>query len=166
MKLPNRLIKILRPTDILVIVFYSALTIINFIFWDKIDNSLTHVILNSLLIIFIITLANFANKSGSITLKQIHFWYIVPLIFATFKELHFMVEPMRGVIYDDFLIKVDRFIFGFDPTVLLYKIANPFITELLQIVYATFFFLPIILGGVGNTMGTMDAGGVMGEDET
>jgi membrane-associated phospholipid phosphatase len=36
-------------------------------------------------------------------------------------------------------------IFGFDPTVELYKIANPYLTELLQIAYASFFFLPIIL---------------------
>jgi membrane-associated phospholipid phosphatase len=56
-----------------------------------------------------------------------------------------MVDPIRGVIYDDFLISIDRFIFGTDPTVELYKISNPVLTELLQIVYATFFFLPIIL---------------------
>ncbi|MBU2493684.1 MAG: phosphatase PAP2 family protein [Bacteroidetes bacterium] len=146
MKYYNSLIKILRPTDILVIVFYSILTIINIVFWNKIDNALTHILLNVLLILSIITLAWFVNKTKIIVLQQIHFWYIVPLIFATFKELHFMVEPMRGVIYDDILIKADRLIFGFDPTVELFKIANPFLTELLQIVYATFFFLPIILG--------------------
>lgn len=146
MNLYKSLIHKLRPTDFLVIVFYSILTIINIIFYDKIGNWLTHVILNLLLIISIITLAAFVSKTKNILLQQVHYWYIVPLIFATFKEMHFMVEPLRGVIYDDFLIKVDRFIFGFDPTVLLYNIANPVLTELLQIVYGTFFFLPIILG--------------------
>lgn len=136
----------LRPTDFLVIVFYSLLTIINLIFLNQINNWLTHFILNILLIISIISLAHYSQKKQNLILQQIHLWYIVPLIFATFKELHFMVEPLRGVIYDEFLIKADRFIFGFDPTVVLYKIANPFLTELLQIVYGTFFFLPIILG--------------------
>lgn len=146
MKLYRYLINKLRPTDLLVIVFYTFLTIINLIFHDKIDNWLTHVLLNILLIIFISSLAAVTDKSKHVILQQIHYWYIVPLIFATFKELHFMIEPMRGVIYDDLLIKIDRFIFGFDPTIMLYKIANPFLTELLQIVYGTFFFLPVILG--------------------
>jgi len=146
MSLFENVLKKLRPTDFIVIVFYALLTIINLIFSYHINNWFTHVILNSLLIIAIITLAHFDFKTKNIILQQIHLWYIVPLIFATFKELHFIVEPLRGVIYDDILIKVDRFIFGFDPTVALYKIANPFLTELLQIVYGTFFFLPIILG--------------------
>lgn len=146
MNLYRTLITKLRPTDILVIVFYTILTIINLIFLNKIDNWLTHFILNTLLIVAIITLAHFDRKTNNVIVQQVHLWYIVPLIFATFKELHFMIEPMRGIIYDDILIQIDRFIFGFDPTAELYKIANPYLTELLQIVYATFFFLPIILG--------------------
>lgn len=146
MNLYRIIITKLRPTDILVIVFYTILTIINLIFLNKINNWLIHVILNTILIITIITLAHFDRKTKNVILQQMHLWYIVPLIFATFKELHFMIEPMRGIIYDDILIRIDRFIFGFDPTVELYKIANPYLTELLQIVYATFFFLPIILG--------------------
>ncbi|MEW6194705.1 MAG: phosphatase PAP2 family protein [Bacteroidota bacterium] len=57
-----------------------------------------------------------------------------------------MVDPIRGVIIDNYLIIIDRFIFGFDPTIELYKISSPLLTELLQIVYGTFFFLPVILG--------------------
>ncbi len=57
-----------------------------------------------------------------------------------------MVDPVRGIIIDNELIKIDRLIFGFDPTIELYKISSPFFTELLQIVYGTFFFLPVILG--------------------
>lgn len=146
MNLYKTLITKLRPTDILVIVFYTILTIINLIFLNKIDNWLTHVILNTILIITIITIAHFDRKTKNVILQQVHLWYIVPLIFATFKELHFMIEPLRGIIYDNTLIKIDRFIFGFNPTVELYKIANPYLTEVLQIVYGTFFFLPIILG--------------------
>jgi membrane-associated phospholipid phosphatase len=56
-----------------------------------------------------------------------------------------MVKPIRNVDYDHVLIEIDRWMFGFDPTVELYKIANPYLTELLQIVYGLFFFLPIIL---------------------
>lgn len=57
-----------------------------------------------------------------------------------------MLRPIRPTDYDSVLISIDRFIFGVDPTLVLFKIANPFFTELLQIVYATFYFLPLILG--------------------
>jgi membrane-associated phospholipid phosphatase len=57
-----------------------------------------------------------------------------------------MVDPIHGVVYDNVLIDIDRFILCFDPTVELFAIANPLLTEVLQIVYGTFFFLPIILG--------------------
>lgn len=56
-----------------------------------------------------------------------------------------MIKPMRGIDYDDVLIQIDRWIFGFDPTVALHSISSPLLTELLQIIYATFYFLPIIL---------------------
>ena len=57
-----------------------------------------------------------------------------------------MVDPIHGVVYDGALIGIDRFLFGCDPTIVLFAIANPVLTEILQIVYGTFFFLPIVLG--------------------
>jgi membrane-associated phospholipid phosphatase len=95
--------------------------------------------------IFIIA-GNDKNKSSKFW-KYLHYWYLVPLILIFFKELYLMIDPIRGVIYDDTLIAIDRFIFGTDPTVELFKISNPILTEILQIVYGTFFFLPVILGG-------------------
>jgi membrane-associated phospholipid phosphatase len=56
-----------------------------------------------------------------------------------------MIQPIRIIDYDNVLIQIDRFIFGTDPTRALFTIANPVLTELLQIVYGTFFFLPVIL---------------------
>jgi membrane-associated phospholipid phosphatase len=57
-----------------------------------------------------------------------------------------MVDPIHGIIYDQALIDIDRFMLGCDPTVELFAIANPILTEFLQIIYGTFYFLPIILG--------------------
>lgn len=136
----------LNPTDFIVVVFALILTVLNLVFFQKIEDWLLHVVLNLAFILFVFILAYRDKYHSNLFWKQLHFWYLVPLIFLTFKELYFMIDPIRGVIFDDLLIKADRFIFGFDPTVALYKIANPFLTELLQIVYATFFFLPVILG--------------------
>jgi len=56
-----------------------------------------------------------------------------------------MIKPIRGMDYDFLFINIDRFLFGGDPTKFFYQIANPFLTEILQMVYGSFYLLPIIL---------------------
>ncbi len=135
----------LSASDLVIIFFYLFLTLLNIIFHDKVKYWLEFLVYNSFLISFIFFLANKDKEKQSVLWEQLHYWYVVPLIFFTFKEIYFMIHPIRGVDYDKALIAIDRFIFGTDPTYLLFKIANPYLTELLQIAYATFFFLPIIL---------------------
>lgn len=145
MKSIKSFLKVLRPVDVLIICFSFFLTAVNLIYIDKVDNWVTHVILNTVVIILVFLLAYSDDKKKNILLEQIHYWHIVPLIFLSFKEIYFMVKPIRGIDLDHYLIEIDRFIFGLDPTVALHSIANPILTEILQIVYGTFFFLPIIL---------------------
>lgn len=140
------LLKNINPTDFAVIIFCSLLTIINIIFSAKIETWYLNIAMNFGIAAYILYISHKDNKVYNLFIRQLHYWYLVPLIFMFFKELYLMVDPIRGIIYDDILIQIDRYIFSADPTVELYKIANPYLTELLQIVYGTFFFLPVILG--------------------
>ena len=42
-------------------------------------------------------------------------------------------------------LRVDRALFGVDPTVALQRLLTPWFTELLQLAYSTFYFLPIVV---------------------
>lgn len=139
------LISVLNPIDFIVVVFYLFLTVVNLVFMDRISNWQHLIILNAGIISVVFGLSYYAEKKDKPIIDQLRYWYLIPLIFITFKELYYMVYPIHQVDYDSVLIAIDRFMFGIDPTVALYKIANPYLTELLQIVYGTFFFLPIIL---------------------
>jgi len=143
--LKSHLLK-LQANDLLIVSFAMFLTIVNLIFSDRVSNWPNHVILNSVSIVLIFIIANMDKPGRGMFWEQLHYWYMVPVIFLSFKELYFMVKPIRGIDLDQYLIEIDRFLFGGDPTHFLYNIANPYLTELLQIVYASFFFLPIILG--------------------
>jgi membrane-associated phospholipid phosphatase len=70
-----------------------------------------------------------------------------PLIIipSNFHELHYLVHNVNPVDFDDLLIKIDYAIFGVHPTLWLEQFSNPILVEYFQIVYATFYFLPIIL---------------------
>ncbi|MCP5061892.1 MAG: phosphatase PAP2 family protein [Ignavibacteriae bacterium] len=101
---------------------------------------------NFILFSFILFISKKDGETKSIFWKNLHFWYVIPLVFFTFKEINLIIRAIHSVDYDSLLISIDRFIFGLDPTVFLFQFANPILTEILQIAYASFFFLPIILG--------------------
>ncbi len=146
MKKNKSIIFILSPIDFIVIVFYSMLTILNIVYFDRVQYAGYLIGANFLLFLFVFFVAYSDNQNKSKIWLHIHRWYIAPLILLSFKELYLMIKPIRMIDYDSVLISIDRFIFGTDPTVFLYKFANPVLTEILQIAYSTFFFLPIILG--------------------
>jgi len=146
MKQFRSIIKYFTAVDIIIVVFLILLSFLNIVFMQKVSQWYSHLMANTLIIVFIFLVSYQSEKTKKFVWRQLHLWYLVPFVFFIFKELYYMIDPIRGIIYDDYLILIDRFIFRTDPTVELYKIANPYLTELLQIVYGTFYFLPVILG--------------------
>ncbi|RJP68383.1 MAG: phosphatase PAP2 family protein [Ignavibacteriales bacterium] len=146
MKFLKSLFKLLNATDLSVVCFFLFLSFLNLIFYERITGWYLLIIINSGVISLVFYLAKQHNSKPGKGWMYAHYFYLVPLILFTFKELYLMVKPIRNIDYDQTLIAIDRFIFGADPTVVLYKFAHPVLTELLQIVYATFYFLPVILG--------------------
>lgn len=138
-------LKKLKAFDLVVIAFYIFLTILHLIFYDKIFNSSRWIIMNAGIISLAFLLAFLEDRYTNRIWRILHYWYIAPLILLTFKELYFMIKPIRGMDYDFLFINIDRFLFGGDPTKFFYHLANPFLTEILQIVYGSFYLLPIIL---------------------
>ncbi len=139
-------LKNLKAVDLVVVFFCSIFSVINLIFIDRLSNWHIHIAVNFLIASLAISSSFMHYRKNNLFWRQLHFWYLVPMIFIFFKELYNIIEPIRQTIYDPVLIQIDRFLFHVDPTVILYKIANPYLTEFLQIIYGTFFFLPVILG--------------------
>lgn len=142
----NSFIKKLKAFDLIVIVFYLFLISLHVIFHSRIQDSLTWMLFNVLIIALTFFLAYMESRSTKRTLTIIHYWYIAPVILLTFRQLHFMIRPIRPTDYDELFIQIDRLMFfGNDPTHILYQMANPVLTEILQLVYGIFYLLPIIL---------------------
>lgn len=136
----------LRPLDRLNIIGMGLISLVALIFHTRVEHYLFIIITNILVSSGIVVLVNFdASRKNRIT-RLIAHWYTMPLIFLTFKEMYFMVHPINPHDLDFVLIKLDRLIFGTDPTALLDKIASPGLTEFLQICYSSFYILWFILG--------------------
>ena len=140
------LIKKLKAFDVVVVSFSLFLITLHMIFFQRIENSLNWVLINLVVISIVFVIAYLDSFTGNKFWRIFHYWYIAPLILLTFRQLYFMVKPIRVVDYDNWFIAADRFLFGTDPTHFLQQISTPLLTEILQIIYGMFYLLPIILG--------------------
>jgi membrane-associated phospholipid phosphatase len=136
----------LKAYDLVVIVFYFLLIALNLIFCSLVNEWKFFIIIDSLIIFFVFLIAYLEHETGKKFFRIIHYWYTAPIILFTFKELYFLIKPIRQYDFDWLLIQIDRWIFSTDPTVFLSKYSHPLLTEILQIVYGLFYILPIILG--------------------
>jgi membrane-associated phospholipid phosphatase len=80
--------------------------------------------------------------------RLIRGWYPVALIPITFTELRYLIPLIHPRDYDVELAAIDYRMFGVHPTLWLERWTWPLLTEVLQISYVTYYFLPIALGGV------------------
>lgn len=138
-------IKKLKAFDIIVIGFSIFLILLHIIFYSKIENSITWIFINIVIIVFAFTISYLESLNNLKVWRIIHYWYIAPIILITFRQLFFMVKPIRVYDYDNWFILIDRWMFGADPTRVLYNISHPVLTEVLQIIYGMFYLLPIML---------------------
>ena len=135
----------LYAIDLLIIAFATLLTILNLIFLNRVEHWAIHIFFNTFFTVLILLIAKADSEKKNLFLEQFHYWYILPTILISFKEIYFMVKPIAGIDYDQSLIAIDKFIFGVNPTQYLHQFANPVLTEVLQIAYASFFIMPLIL---------------------
>jgi membrane-associated phospholipid phosphatase len=134
--------RIPRPAD-LVTIAYQVFIMITICFHFLSVPSPGILLAYHLLVIALLVWLPYAKSNKLIRwLRTFNPLIIIP---TNFHELHYLVHNVNPVDFDELLIKIDYAIFGVHPTLWLEQFANPALVEYLQIVYATFYFLPIVL---------------------
>ncbi len=135
----------LRPADSLNLLFLFLLTALVSVFHRRIAATGSLLGLYGLLIIVQIVLVRFRHEKGLLG-------WVYDLIFPTmsillvFDSLGRIVHSINPRDIDPFLIRLDYAIFGVYPTVWLERWINPFLTDILQAAYSSYYFLPVTLG--------------------
>ncbi len=102
--------------------------------------------LNLLIIAFILGAALFHAYFSSTWMRLFRDWYVPAFLIVVFLENRRLVPLVNPHDLDSLFIRIDRLIFaGYDPTVLLESITYPVLSEILQLSYASFYFLPFSL---------------------
>jgi len=101
---------------------------------------------NLALVAVIVVVSRVQRSRGGEILTFIRDWYVLPLLITIYLEHGHLIPLINPHDLDGLFIGIDRILFfGHDPTVLLEEVTWRPVTELLQIVYASFYFLPFSL---------------------
>jgi membrane-associated phospholipid phosphatase len=146
MKSFYRRLHTLRPVDALIIAFALLLSAFNLVFSNKVHEWANLILINISVSAGIVLLARAAKVSKSRLIRFIYDWYPGLIVFFSFKEMHVIIQSLARKDYDDLLIAIDRWLFGVNPTAWLAQFSSPLLTEILQIAYASFYLIMLMLG--------------------
>jgi membrane-associated phospholipid phosphatase len=140
-------VRILNPTEKLLIVFWGILAAISLLFASRIPAWRSILAGNLIAAGVVCALACFAHSKNAGALRWIRDWSAFPLVVFTFKQVYFIIGPLhQGKDYDSLLILIDRWLFRTNPTQWLARWSHPLLTEILQIAYSLFYVLFIAIG--------------------
>ncbi len=136
---------LLRPADALNFISLTALTIITVIFSHKIDHASLLILLYSGMFLMQALLLLFRER-GRFMHWVYHLVFPTISILAIFESLEYIVHAINPQDIDPLLIKMDYFLFGGHPTVMLERIMHPLLTDTLQLAYSSYYLLPFTIG--------------------
>lgn len=135
----------LRPADSLNIVFSFFLLVLTIIYCAVIPSAGYLVLLYASLIFFQIVLV-YLSRTNSFFVQTHDIIFPVLSVLIIFDSLGLIVHNINPHDIDYLLIRIDYRIFGGYPTVFLERMISPLLTDVLEVAYSTYYFLPIILG--------------------
>jgi membrane-associated phospholipid phosphatase len=134
-----------RPADVATLLLLSFLFALTIAFHESLPKATFLLGLYTVLIAVQVILIT-VRKNGTL-LGLVH-----DLIFPTlcvlliFDSLEWLVHYVNPEDIDPILIRLDYLIFRNHPTVMLERIMNPLLTDILQIAYSTYYFIPVSFG--------------------
>lgn len=134
-----------RPADTVTILFLVFLLLLTGSFYRVLQKGPFLVGLYSMLIVVQILLARYRGNGRMFALSHDLIFPVI-CVLLIFDSLEWVVHSINPQDIDPLLIRLDYLIFGDHPTVMLEQIMHPILTDLLQIAYTTYYFIPVSYG--------------------
>ncbi|MBS1538100.1 MAG: phosphatase PAP2 family protein [Bacteroidetes bacterium] len=126
--------------DFYVLGLSSIYIVLSVVFFNEIKWASRLIGVNVLIGIMVTLLAYYNSRRKSLILDVTHNFYIIPMVLVMFNQVFYFIPVVHPHDYDTMLIAWDRAIFGVNPTEVLLRFSNPYLTEFLQLCYMSFFF--------------------------
>lgn len=136
----------MKPVDTLTLGFLAFLFSLTLIFHHRIPHAYLLLITYLALTISLLSLIFLKKrKDGKILGIIYEIMFPVIAVIMIFNSLGGLIRYINPTTYDTVLIHLDFKIFNTHPTVALEQFTSPALTEFLQLAYASYYFLPVIL---------------------
>ena len=130
--------------DVYTLVLLAVFVALSLLFYPYIPIASSKILLDLFIAVAIGTLILLHAFTDAPLVSLLRRFYVIPLIYLMYDQVHVYVPVVHPVDYDTLLIDADRVLFGVDPTVWLEQYSFPLLTEYLQICYFLFYLLPIM----------------------
>ncbi|MBP7864426.1 MAG: phosphatase PAP2 family protein [Acidobacteria bacterium] len=136
----------LRPGDKVLFVFSLFTILMTLTRQRAVEHAGLQVAALGLFLLFILVLGRFPFPSRSLPLRILRVWYPVAAIPLLFMAVGKVVSVHSARDGDALLRSWDLALFGAHPSVALQATHHPVLTEALQLVYSSFYFIPVTIG--------------------
>jgi len=138
----NNSIRLADKLNLFFIIFFTGIIILYF---NKIENN--KIIFFQYILLLITQIYLLKKKSDKIILKIVKdFIFPTICILIIFNSLTYIIPAINPMDIDHQLIRADYLIFNTYPTIIFEKLSNAWLTDLMQICYTTYYFLPLLIG--------------------
>ena len=143
----RKLIFGLRPADTITIIFLLFLSALTILFYQNVPKASFLIITYVVLVVTQAIIIRFKDRGNVIGFFHDLIFPVV-CILIVFDSLGGLVHYINPKDIDPALIKLDYLIFNGHPTVILEKIMSPILTDILQIAYTTYYFIPVSFAAI------------------
>lgn len=143
----RKLIFGLRPADTITIIFLLFFTALTIFLYQDVPKASFLIRTYVVLVVTQVIIIRFKDRGNVIGFFHDLIFPTVCLLIV-FDSLGGLIHYINPKDIDPELIKLDYMIFNGHPTVILEKIMSPLLTDILQLAYATYYFIPISFGTI------------------
>jgi len=136
----------LRAFDGCFFAYLLLVTILTSLYRESIPAAFDILAKNGVVFLVTLLLIRYGEVSSNPVLRFSRFWYLCAGLPILFTELSYIIHVVRPVDLDPLLAALDVYLFGVHPTLWLERFVHPVLTDILQIFYVVYFFLPLPLG--------------------
>jgi membrane-associated phospholipid phosphatase len=135
--------KRIKKYDLLTTGYLLIWILLILIHYKTVPSADTFLLLHFLTLLVVIFMGGLSPVSPF--LKVIRYYYQFFFLPLFFTALHYLIPAIHPGNVDSTLIKIDQYLTHTNPTIWIEQFYYPVLTELLQLVYLTFYFLPLVV---------------------
>jgi membrane-associated phospholipid phosphatase len=145
-----------RSSDAITVIFCAFLIVVTAAFFPQIPSSGPLLLIYLSLIVFQVIIVRISTFNAVLSYTRDIIFPVIAVVIL-FDSLGLIVHAVNPRDIDYLLIQIDYRLFGLYPTVYMEKFVHPVLTDILQIAYSTYYFLPVTLGVVLKHGGKQEA---------